>query len=62
MPALEDGFSMVMRLYGPSKEAQDGIWKAPQPTRGKKRYEDQASLKGTRRRPLRHAIVFPTKR
>jgi hypothetical protein len=33
LPATKDGFYMVMRLYGPSKEAQDGIWKAPHPTR-----------------------------
>lgn len=33
LPAPKDGFYMVMRLYGPSKEAQDGIWKAPRPTR-----------------------------
>jgi hypothetical protein len=33
LPAPKDGFYMVMRLYGPSEAAQDGIWKAPRPTR-----------------------------
>jgi hypothetical protein len=29
LTAPKAGFSMVMRVYGPSKEAQGGIWKAP---------------------------------
>jgi hypothetical protein len=33
LPAPDDAFYMVMRLYLPSKEAQDGLWKAPKPTR-----------------------------
>jgi hypothetical protein len=33
LPSPKDGFYMVMRLYGPSKEAQDGIWKAPKPVK-----------------------------
>lgn len=32
LPAPKDGFYMVMRLYGPSEAAQDGVWKAPRPT------------------------------
>ncbi|MEZ0299630.1 MAG: DUF1254 domain-containing protein [Candidatus Methylacidiphilales bacterium] len=31
LPAPKAGFYMVMRLYLPGKEAQDGIWKAPRP-------------------------------
>jgi hypothetical protein len=33
LPAPNGPFYMVMRLYLPSKEAQDGIWKAPRPVR-----------------------------
>jgi hypothetical protein len=33
LPAPRGPFYMVMRLYLPSKEAQDGIWKAPRPVR-----------------------------
>lgn len=33
LPAPKGGFYMVMRLYLPSKEAQDGIWKAPKPVK-----------------------------
>jgi hypothetical protein len=35
LPAPKGPFYMVMRLYLPSKEAQDGIWKAPKPTQVK---------------------------
>jgi len=35
LPAPKGPFYMVMRLYLPSKEAQDGIWKAPRPARVK---------------------------
>lgn len=31
LPAPDGPFYMVMRVYGPSKEAQDGVWKAPKP-------------------------------
>jgi hypothetical protein len=33
LPAPKGPFYMVMRLYLPGKEAQDGIWKAPKPVR-----------------------------
>ncbi|MBY3027090.1 DUF1254 domain-containing protein [Rhizobium leguminosarum] len=33
LPTPEGPFYMVMRLYLPSKEAQDGLWKAPKPER-----------------------------
>jgi hypothetical protein len=33
LPAPKGGFYMVMRLYVPSKEAQDGIWRAPRPVK-----------------------------
>ncbi|MDF0673316.1 MAG: DUF1214 domain-containing protein [Nitrospira sp.] len=35
LPAPKGPFYMVMRLYLPSVEAQDGVWKAPRPTRVK---------------------------
>ncbi len=35
LPAPQGPLYMVMRLYTPSVEAQDGKWKAPQPTRVK---------------------------
>jgi hypothetical protein len=33
LPAPKGPFYMVMRLYLPEPEAQDGTWKAPRPTR-----------------------------
>ena len=33
LPAPSGGFYMVMRLYLPGKEAQDGVWKAPKPVK-----------------------------
>ncbi len=47
LPAPKDGFYLVMRLYGPSEAAQDGIWKASHPIRAAREAGIRRAANGT---------------